>query len=455
MGLPTIGRPNISSVRFRTTLGAVVALTMVLAIGLGAIGWLVGRQVRLAADATLLEQATDRARLLDDGADPTALVNVVGDEVVVAVLAADGEVLASTGTPEPRQLGSLTQGVTEVRLELVHEADEGHDADRTEIEPIRAAAAETGDGSLVVVGNEGERASRTINATWTVLATTGPVIVAAGAAVAWLVTGRALAPVYRMRRDLTDVVARSPESRVGEPGTDDEIQALAVTINEVLGRLQRQSDARRRFVADASHELKSPLANARAIVETGRSIDDGDTGALLGELNRLQDLVDDLLYLARTDETVRPRTEPFDLDDVVFDEAERASIRTEVRIDASGVRPCRASADQREVARAIRNLLENATRYARDQVAISIEENDDVLVVVITDDGPGIPAADRSRVFDRFTRLDADRSRRIGGTGLGLSIVASIARRNGGDVTIADTPIGTEFRFALPMSDDR
>ncbi|MEL7156303.1 MAG: HAMP domain-containing sensor histidine kinase, partial [Actinomycetota bacterium] len=239
---------------------------------------------------------------------------------------------------------------------------------------------------------------------------------------------------------------------VGEPDTDDEIQSLAQATNEVLARLDRQSAARRRFVADASHELKSPIANARVLVDTGERLPSPELRRRMGaELDRLQSLVDDLLFLARTDETAPPAPAPFDLDDVLFDEAERATLATELPIEAGGVRPARVLGDRAEVARAVRNLLDNAVRHARSRVTLAVEDGGDQWVVVVADDGAGVPAADRERIFERFTRLEADRARTGGGTGLGLSIVATIAGRNNGSVRLLDGP-GARFELSLPAA---
>ena len=308
----------------------------------------------------------------------------------------------------------------------------------------------------MVVASESEQAKRTISAVRAILLVSGPVVVLIGALVAWTVTGQALAPVHTLRAELDSVIHLSQASRVGEPGTGDEIEALAVTTNSLLERLEAHSSARRRFVADASHELKSPIANALAIVETTTEPSQRLVATkLTGELFRLQDLVDDLLFLASTDEGVPSNETAFDLDDVVFDEAERVAIRTDKEIDAAGVQPARVHADRSEVARAIRNLLENAVRHAARRVSVSVEpDGGDRWMVVVADDGPGIAIGDRAQVFERFARLDHDRARTDGGTGLGLSIVASIADRNGGSVQVTGAvEAGARFELALPRHD--
>lgn len=451
---------NHRSVRFRVTVGAALALgALVIISGIG-IDWLVGREVRRSADASLLEQASDRAQLLSTGAQPQALVTVTGYEEFAAVISPSGDVLAFSGTTTPAALAAIGPGVQEIELALIE--DEGEDSE-PHLETVRLAGVEASDGSMVIVGSEGEETRRTTNVVRTILLVGGPIMAVVGALISWFVAGRALAPVYRLRADLDGVVKLSDHRRVEAPGTEDEIDDLASTMNDLLGRLEQQSAARRQFVADASHELKSPLANARALLETV----DAPAGSerlgpteretnvrVVGELDRLQSLVDDLLYLARTDETAVGERVVFDLDDVVFDEAERAAIRTSFTIDASGVQPARIVGDRSEVARAVRNLVENAVRHASSRVSLAVEPAAGEWVVVVADDGEGIPPEDRERIFDRFARLATDRSRGDGGTGLGLSIVASVAARNGGSVSVVDHQgAGARLELRLPRAE--
>ena len=441
-----MARPNPSSLRFRATVWTAAAIAALVLASALAINWAISRTVRSAFDNVLLEQAEDRALLLENGADPSSLVTVTGEEVVVAVIDRDGAILAASGTPEPEALADLPTGVLDVTITVVedHDGDEldGHEDEHGEA--LRAAVFENANGQRVVVGNEAEEARRALGVVRWVLAIGGPAIALVASLVVLVLSGRALRPVFRMRDDLNGVVRAG--GRVSEPGTNDEIDELAITLNSVLAELERQSEARRQFVADASHELKSPVANARALIET-----DGSRRRTLGELDRLQAIVDDLLYLARTDEPVVGEPTQLDLDDIVFDEAERAASHTERRIDASGVQPARVIADRGEVARAVRNLIDNAVRHSESDVAISVEPGDGTWIVVVDDDGPGVPVVDRDRVFERFTRLEGARARSEGGTGLGLSIVASIASRNGGAVRVGEAPSGgARFELVVP-----
>lgn len=453
---------NTKSVRFRTTAGAAIALTLLLIVAGGAINWLVGREIQKAFDATLLEQATDRATLLAAGARPESLMTAVGHEVIVVAISPQGDVLASAGTPAPDEAIGIGPGISDAAL-LVTDSDEsgevgesGEAREGGDRETLRVAVAVAADGSTIIVGNEGESARSTKSQVRNTLLLVVPLIAVAGAVVAWFVTGRALTPVKRIQAELDEVVHASDGRRVSPPDSGDEIAELSETINDVLDRLEQQSTARLEFVADASHELKSPLANARVLIDT--TADHADAAeservraSVAIELDRLQALVDDLLYLARLDETTPTRPTLLDLDDLLFDEAERVAARTDKTIDASGVRPARVFVDSSDASRAIRNLIENAERFATSRVDVAIATADDSVSVEISDDGPGIPAEQRDRVFERFTRLDVDRARSDGGTGLGLAIVASIAARSGGGVTVHTSATGGAlFRLTFP-----
>lgn len=259
----------------------------------------------------------------------------------------------------------------------------------------------------------------------------------------WLVLGRALHPVERMRSAAAQV------ARAGGPGSlpvspaDDEISALARTLNEMLDRLETASARQRRFVADAAHELRSPLATLRASLEVaGQHPEvyrtDELAEDLVGEVLRMQALVDDLLLLARVGSAPRARVE-VDLQDVVRDAVGGSGAvlqRTDVTVQVRGSGA--AVGDPPALGRVVRNLVDNAVRHAASRVRVTVGPG----TVTVDDDGAGIPAADRDRVFERFVRLDEARQREAGGSGLGLAIVREIAREHGGDVTLSRAPLG-------------
>jgi signal transduction histidine kinase len=215
----------------------------------------------------------------------------------------------------------------------------------------------------------------------------------------------------------------------------------------MLARIEAGHDAQRRFVGDASHELRSPVAaiiSALDVAAAHPELLNSDLAAttLRPEAQRMQALVEDLLLLARADEGGPAwRRTDVDLDDVASNELDRLRRVTSVTIDAELV-PTRLVGDPVGLSRVVRNVLENAVRHATSRVELRVGCEGPNAVLVVGDDGPGIPEAERARVFDRFVRLDSDRARSGGGTGLGLAIVAEVVAAHGGNVTVGDRPSG-------------
>ena len=275
-----------------------------------------------------------------------------------------------------------------------------------------------------------------------------PLVVALMGAVAWAVTGRALHPVEAMRLEAEAITHTTLHRRVPEPATADEVGRLARTMNAMLDRLQGAAEAQRRFVADASHELRTPVATLRAELEVAQRA--GDEAALrravdgaLAEEQRLEDLLGDLLLLASVDEAPAIGDEVVDLAVLATAEAQRPR-----RVPVSVVGEGRVTGSPRQLERAVRNLIDNAARHARTTVAVTIDGTG----VVVDDDGPGVAGADRDRIFERFTRLDEGRARDAGGVGLGLSIVAAVAAAHRGSVAVGVAPQlgGARFTMRLP-----
>lgn len=270
-----------------------------------------------------------------------------------------------------------------------------------------------------------------------------PPLIAFSAALAWWVTGHALRPVGAIRTELAAVTASELDRRVPDPGGADEIAQLARTVNDTLDRLERSDARQRQFTADASHELRNPLATVRSRLEMAlRDPDRESVAAALADTERLQGIAADLLLLARLDGGPGPRSEPVDLALLAAEDlARRPGPRVPLRLDAPA--PVPASGDPARLERALANLVDNALRYARTEVTVRASaDGDGWALLEVTDDGPGIPEADRDRVFERFVRLDADRGRASGGTGLGLAIAREIARAHGGDLRALPAPAG-------------
>jgi signal transduction histidine kinase len=239
--------------------------------------------------------------------------------------------------------------------------------------------------------------------------------------------------------------------RLPVPDSQDEIHRLAVTLNDMLDRLAAARARQRAFVADAAHELRSPLANMRTELEVAQRIGDPpNVDDLLLDLDRLTRLVDDLLLLARSDEGRVPAcTELIDVGALLRETAEHfAAARVPVTVvgDAAGW----ASGDPMALRHVLTNLVDNAVRHASSRVTLIGTPGG----FAVVDDGPGIAPTDRERVFERFTRLDDARARDAGGAGLGLAIVRELVRRHGGTVTLADAKPGLRVQVRLLPSPD-
>ncbi|RLU99473.1 histidine kinase [Streptomyces griseocarneus] len=299
----------------------------------------------------------------------------------------------------------------------------------------------------------------------TVLALAAGVLAATGAVagITWFTAGRVLRPVEAIRTRFAELSAHHLDQRVPVPPTRDEVARLAETMNSTLDRLQASVDRQRAFVSDASHELRGPLAALRAELEIalahpGRADWAAVVEAALGDTQRLQRLTTDLLLLARLDAapaTGPPGSGPVDMVALVREETARRRPpgRLTLRVE-SVAGPLVVRGRQPLLARLLGNLLDNAERHALRSVTVTVAR-DEVryrAVVHVQDDGPGIPLADRERVFERFTRLDDARTRDAGGTGLGLAIAHHVATAHGGTLRITGAGPGARFTITLPLA---
>ena len=264
------------------------------------------------------------------------------------------------------------------------------------------------------------------------------------AGLAWLLAGRALRPVAAITDRAATISAGTLDARVPVPSTDDEIAELATTVNGMLDRIDADDRRRRRFVSDASHELRTPVAVMRNEAEVAlRHPDATDTtqlaGAVVDESTRLAQIIDDLLALARHDEDSGADLVEVDLDDAVLEQSRRTR---RVPVSTTGVSAGRIRGVPADTSRLVGHLLDNAARHAAERVEVAVRHDGDSVVLTVDDDGPGIDPADREAVFERFARLDEARSRDDGGAGLGLSVVREIAQRSGGAVHVDAAPLG-------------
>ncbi len=280
------------------------------------------------------------------------------------------------------------------------------------------------------------------------------------ALISWWVVGRSLRPVEAIRREVAEISTAASGQRVPTPKGDDEIARLATTMNAMLDRLESASNQQRQFVADASHELRSPLASIMVqvqMLETRAKDESVQATAkiLADEASRLDRLVDDLLLLAKSDEhALVLEQRDVDLDDLLLSEAKRLRQIGRVEVNAKAVSPVRVTGDPELLRRAIRNLVDNAERYASSTVTFQATLTRHDAEIVIADDGKGVPEELRATLFNRFSRGDSSRVRGTGGTGLGLAIVAQIVALHGGTVEIAPTGPGAHFVIRLPVEFD-
>jgi signal transduction histidine kinase len=311
---------------------------------------------------------------------------------------------------------------------------------------MRVTAVKSGTQTVVVAVPVGSF-NQSVSLLRTVLFIAQPLLVFVLMLVAWRVIGASLRPVESLRSGAERITGAHTEERLPVPVAHDEIHRLAETLNDMIDRLSRARARQRAFVADAAHELRSPLASIRVQLEVAQRLGDwtsvGDD--ILLDVDRLSRLVDDLLLLARAEsETAAPRT-AIDLDDLVKDVGARYGV------EATSDGPLWTAGDPDAIMRVLVNLMDNAVRHARTTVRLGLARDAAHALITVVDDGKGIPEADRKRVFDRFTRLDDARARDAGGTGLGLAIVRELVRRHHGQVRLLDAHPGVRAEVRLPL----
>lgn len=444
-----------ASVRFRAATAASLVVAVTFAVAAAAFLTLQRSQLESSLTELARQQAADLAAQVSSTGVTSGIGSSSGGEFsLVQVVSSTGVVLAASPgiegeppvldvMPAPGDVvvlrrGGLPIGEEEPFVVVAREIDapaEGHVA--------------------VLVARSLESVGRATSVVAGLLVVGYPLILLVVGVTSYWLTGRALAPVEAIRRRVSSIGdTHDLSSRVPVPPGKDEIARLAQTMNAMLSRIEHAVQAQRRFVGDASHELRSPLATIRAAHEVAalhpEATDWTRTSQdVVSELDRLDRLVADLLLLARGDEG-HPQQRPtdVDLDDLVRAEA--------LRLRRSGLKvtfrtpPTRIRGDLHSLRRCVRNLTDNAARYAVTEVQLVLEAGPTDATLDVIDDGPGIPAADRERVFERFVRLDQSRARHSGGTGLGLPIAQQIARVHGGHIEIVDGPPRAHVRLRLP-----
>ncbi len=450
---------QVGTIRFRITALATVVVAVVLTLMAAALVLLVRRELLLNLDSSL-EQRADAYETSFAGeglVGLSVLLNSNDEDRAAQLVDPTGAVVASTPNLADGSAfddSARLQGQTFVRSVSIAALED--DSYR-----LLSRDAETASGSAVLhVAQNIDDLDDTIRNLTIALAMVVPIVVTILASLVWLLVGRTLRPVERMRSEVADISGNDLSRRLAVSAHTDEIARLAETMNELLDRIDHSGRRQRRFVADAAHELRTPLTRMRTELEVDLNRPDlADLAAthatVLEEAIAVQELLDNLLFLARSDEQQRSpsRQEAIDFDDIVLREAGHHRIDSPVSLDTSAVSAVQLIGDAGQLARVVRNLLGNAVRHAQSTVTIMLSETDDRVRLTVTDDGPGVPAEFADRIFERFGRADDARSRDDGGTGLGLAIVRDIARLHGGDVRYDQSwSGGARFIVDLPNS---
>lgn len=439
------------SLRLRLTLLTAGALMVTLAVGAVVLTSVLSAGRVSALDETVRDRVDTVADLAAADRVPDPLPVAERGEIA-QLLDAEGRVLASSANAS-RTLPVLPAATLDAlrprgdHVVVTATTDSGYDPDAR---VALRAVTYRGEPVTAVATVPLDEVRGLVQALRLALVVVVPVLTALLAATTWAVIGRALRPVDALRRAAADVARTGGSGSLPVPPVDDEVAALARTLNDMLDRLETSAARQRSFVADAAHELRSPLAALRTTLDVARAHPDAYPAAELvadaeREALRMQSLVDDLLLLARVG-SAPLRPEDVDLaalvDDVVEGETGAGgsggtgSTAGTVAVDVRGAG--RAHCDPVATGRVVRNLVGNALRHADARVRVTVADGS----VVVEDDGAGIPAADRDRVFERFVRLDDAREREAGGSGLGLAIAREMAREQGGDVVLGDADLG-------------
>ncbi|MDG9711488.1 sensor histidine kinase [Streptomyces sp. DH10] len=461
------------SVRARATLGA----TLVVAVALVA----AGAAVLLSLKSNLMGEAGTRAERsarviasqLAAGTPYDKLSGLDGDDGPVQVLAAKKRLVRASEDLE--KISGTDSDRVKPQSPVAPGGDDDSDDHEEDLEPGEIAGESTfKNGSATIDGDtedyrfaaiEVETHDRgrlkvyagaplaaehgAVQTALTVMLIGFPLLLGVVAGVTWLVTRRALRPVEGIRSEMAAITASQDLARrVPEPQTHDEVARLARTTNETLAALETSVERQRRFVADASHELRSPIASLRTQLEVAAAHPELlDLDGAVEDTVRLQRLAADLLLLARLDAGERPHDAKVDLAGLAREAAEG---RTGVTVDAE---PVNVAGSRGQLGRVLANLLDNAQRHARSAVVVTVRREGDLALVGVADDGDGVPQSDRERIFERFVRLDAARSRDDGGAGLGLAIARDVAVRHGGTLTAGQGPAGGAlFELRLPLA---
>jgi signal transduction histidine kinase len=448
-------RSRLLGIRGRTALGAVAVVGVALVVGAGIMVLAQRRALTHNVETAALLRADDLVASLSEGSLPQDIVAQQPDDSLVQVLDDSRGVVGSTTNIAGQ--AAISTLVAPARGHAATTAQALPD-DESEFRVVAVRATAANSQYTVYVAKSLDPVDDSVENLVLLLALGIPPMLLVVGAVTWMFTGRTLGPVEAIRTEVETISTRELHRRVPESKVHDEIGLLARTMNAMLERLETATVREQRFVSDASHELRSPLAAIRAQLEVDLAHPERadwrhSHREALAEVARMQRLVDDLLVLARSDHDVLMRHDhTVDLDDLVLEECRRARSYSDVVVDSSAVSGGQVRGDAELLTRVLRNVLVNAVRHATTLVRVGLGEQGALVVLTVTDDGPGIAAEHRELIFERFARADTARARADGGTGLGLAITREIVAAHQGRIWVQDGQPGAQFVVAFPAA---
>lgn len=456
-----MARESRLSVRARLTVIFVLAIAVILTFTGIALVDLVHRSLLGQASDQIdaaMEQTQMRFASADTPARHLVILSTQGDVVVQVTNSQDTKVWAASSAIANAPV--LARAVVDfgagsgLGVKFIHNAQTAPTLSELSSGQVATITTKRGQGLIFgyIYGGPIEHSVKVLLAS---LLISFPLLLLVSGGLIWLGIGLALAPVEAIRRRVDAIAAQDLTQRVPVTGGHDEIARLALTVNEMLDRLESASRFQQEFVSNASHELRSPLTTLLATTE--RATGDPESAnwpevadVVMREGRRLDGIIGDLFWLARHDEDhVEVEYVEVDLDDLLYEEATRVRALSELSVDTAAVAPTRVMGDATMFKRMIRNVVDNAMRYAQSELRFDSHFEGEEAVVIVSDDGEGIDVADSARFFERFTRADSARSRRSGGTGLGLAIVTEIVRRHGGSARFVDVESGSRIELRV------
>lgn len=447
----------------RTRSTAISVLVVAAALSAGAVLLLVLLQSALTAgtDSVLRTKAHDVAALVagqDVSEAGQAISSSAASAIAVQIVDKTGTVVqASSPSLLGRPVSGLRPGPGQV---AAGEFSSTTPLPSGEDYYVVAVGVGSGAGQYVVLAAQNVQVkSDTLRTVALFLLLAAPFLLLIVGLSVWYFVGRSLRQVELIRARVEQIRPGSLGARVDVPGTRDELEALAVTMNAMLERIDTADVRQRQFFSHASHELRSPLTSLRTGLEvvssaTGREQWEQLAPLLAGEARRMGALIEDLLTLSKSDDAAfRPERDDVDLDDVVAGEVALARATAPPSLGIrTALSPARVQGDARRLTQVVRNVLDNAQRHARTEVAVGLQSGDGRVLLTIDNDGPVVSEADRERIFARFVRLDESRSRDTGGSGLGLAIARSLLEAHGGNISTGTGPNGRcRFTIELPQ----